>query len=78
MTEPDQTESDRETWYSGPADPEELKDYFEWLLEDHDGQLVESPIGEDYYVEVTRLEEDGEETLRSVEGARIVEADRDE
>lgn len=50
------------TWYSGPVDPRELEKYFEWVIEEHDGSLMErAKPGNTYSIDVQRMEmrEDG-------------------
>ncbi len=51
--------------------PVELREYFEWILEEFDGSLVEGRAGVNYHVEITRLEETDDGDLRAVEGANV-------
>jgi len=60
-------------WHSGPVNPDEIRRYLRWVLEEFDGSLVESRSanGEHYHVEVTRLEDTEDGQLEAVEGANV-------
>jgi len=65
-------------WYSGPIPPAAVATYLDWLLTEHDGDLVEARYSRGataYHVEVTALEEQSDGTYRAVLGANATDSD---
>ena len=56
-------------WYSGPVAPADVRKYAEWLLDEFDGSVVESPAEASYHyhIEVTKLTETPDGSLRPVD-----------
>jgi len=62
------------TWYSGPAAPSTVAAYLDWLIDEHNGGLVEvgySRGADAYHVEVTALKEQPDGTYRAISGANV-------
>ena len=65
-------------WYSGPIPPASAVAYLDWLVIEHDGDLIEarySSGADAYHVEVTALEAQPDGTYCAVTGANVDERD---